>query len=123
MGGVSPDGGDGCPGEDAAPADSIAFADSTTPADRTTPLENTDAARARIRERGERVRRAEQERALRRLCERTDLSPREERVVRSLAERLTEALLAVPASALDDVTEGEADAETTRVALELFGEE
>lgn len=123
MDAVTPGGGDGRPGEDAGSDDSNAFADSTTSDDSITPVESTDAARTRIRERGERVRRVEQERALRRLRERRDLSCREEQIVRDLAGRLTEALLAVPSSTLDDVSEGEADAETARVALELFGEE
>jgi glutamyl-tRNA reductase len=81
------------------------------------------AAKRRIRERGARIRAAEQERALQRLRDRTDVTEREERVVRELAERLTEQLLGVPQSRLDEVADGETEVETARIALELFGED
>ena len=81
------------------------------------------AAKTRIRERGTRICEAEQERAIQRLRERTDLSDNDEAVVRNLAERLTEQLLGVPQSQLDSVADGETDTETARIALELFGED
>ena len=81
------------------------------------------AAKTRIRERGARICETEQERAIQRLRERTDLSDDDEAVVRNLAERLTEQLLGVPQSQLDSVADGETDTETARIALELFGED
>lgn len=82
-----------------------------------------EEAKAHIRERGARIREAEQSRALDRLRARGDVSEREARVVRELAERLTDALLTVPETHLDAVESGEADPEAAAVALELFGEE
>jgi glutamyl-tRNA reductase len=79
------------------------------------------AAKRRIRERGARICETEQERAIQRLRERTDLSAREEAVVRNLAERLTDQLLGVPQSQLDSVADD--DTETARVALALFGDD
>ena len=80
-------------------------------------------ATARIRERGERIRETEQARALDRLRARRDLSEREADVVRELADRLTDELLAVPQQYLDAVESGDADTEAASVALELFGDE
>lgn len=80
-------------------------------------------AKRRIRERGVRICQAEQERAIQRLGERTELSDHDEAVVRNLAERLTEHLLGVPQAQLDSVADGETDTETARIALELFGED
>jgi glutamyl-tRNA reductase len=84
---------------------------------------DSEEAKAHIRERGARIREAEQSRALDRLRARRDVSEREARVVRELAERLTDALLTVPETHLDAVESGEADPEAAAVALELFGEE
>jgi glutamyl-tRNA reductase len=75
-----------------------------------------------MRERGVRICETEQERAIRRLRERGELSDREEAVIRRLAERLTDALLSVPQSHLDAVADGDTATETARVALALFGE-
>ncbi|MFC7134382.1 MULTISPECIES: hypothetical protein [Salinibaculum] len=80
---------------------------------------DVSAAKGRIRERGAQISRTERERALRRLRDRTDLSDREERVVRDLAARLAERLLVVPQSGLDRLV----DDERARLALELFDEE
>jgi glutamyl-tRNA reductase len=86
------------------------------------PIDTKDA-KAHIRERGERIREAEQARALDRLRARGDLSERDVRVIEELAERLTDALLRVPETHLDMVDSGKADPESAAVALELFGEE
>ena len=83
---------------------------------------NAADAKAHIRARGERVRKRERDRALARLRSRRDLSDHEAAVVDELAERLTDALLAVPAERLDAVDSGESDPAAT-VALELFGED
>lgn len=82
-----------------------------------------EEAKTRIRERGVRIREAEQARAFDRLRARGDLNEREARVIEELAERLTDALLGVPEDHLDAVESGEADPEAAAVALELFGEE
>jgi glutamyl-tRNA reductase len=79
-------------------------------------------AKTRIRERGVRICREEQERALQRLRDRRELSEREAAVVRSLAESITDQLLAVPEAHLDAVAADEADPEHTAVALALFGD-
>lgn len=84
---------------------------------------DVEAATARVRERGERIRQTEQERALERLRARRDLTDREAEVVRDLARRLTESLLAVPETHLDAVQSGEADPESAAEAVALFGEE
>lgn len=80
-------------------------------------------ARARIRERAECVREREQAQALDRLRARRDLSEREAAVIRDLAERLTDGLLAVPKQHLDAVNSGDAESEAATIALELFGED
>ncbi len=84
---------------------------------------DVEDATARIRKRGARIRRTEQERALGRLRARRDLDEREAEVVRDLARRLTESLLAVPEIHLDAVQSGKADPESATEAVELFGEE
>lgn len=83
---------------------------------------DAEEAKARIRERGQRVCREELERALRRLRDRRELSACEEAVVRSLAESITDQLLAVPEARLDAVAAGEADPECAAIALALFGD-
>jgi|AntRauTorcE11898_2_1112593.scaffolds.fasta_scaffold24397_3 glutamyl-tRNA reductase len=80
-------------------------------------------ATARIQKRGERIRQTEQARALDRLRARRDLTEHEADVVRDLAQRLTDKLLAVPETHLDAVRSGEADLETAAEAIALFGEE
>jgi glutamyl-tRNA reductase len=84
---------------------------------------DVEDATARIRERGDRIRQTEQARALDRLCARRDLTEREADVVRDLARRLTEALLAVPESHLEAVQSGETNRESAAEAIALFGEE
>lgn len=85
--------------------------------DGTTEQTDAEAAVERIRERGRTVARRECERALRRLRAKQDLSEREERAVRELAETLAAELLAVPESHLR-----EADEETAEAVLELFAD-
>ena len=80
-------------------------------------------ARARVRARGERIRERERDRALARLRSRRELTDREEAVLRDLARRLTDELLAVPERQLGAVDSGEADPDAAAVALELFGED
>jgi glutamyl-tRNA reductase len=79
-------------------------------------------AKAQVRDRGDRIRDRECERALRRLDDRTDLSERERRVVRDLAAQLTDSLLAVPEAGLERAGESD-ERETARVALALFGDD
>lgn len=81
-----------------------------------------EEAKAHIRERGLRICHQEQERALQRLRDRRELSEREETIVRSLAESITDQLLTVPETHLDAVAAGDADPECAAVALALFGD-
>ncbi|WP_302081216.1 hypothetical protein [Salinibaculum rarum] len=84
---------------------------------------DVEDATARIRNRGRRIRHAEQERALDRLRARRDLTSREVAVVRELARRLTESILAVPEAHLEAAQSGNVDSESVALAMELFGDE
>ncbi|MHB9285986.1 hypothetical protein ACKVMT_02985 [Halobacteriales archaeon Cl-PHB] len=77
-----------------------------------------DRATATIAERAESVRRAETERAVRRLRDRRDLTDEEITVLQGLAARLVGQLVASPAQTLRS-----ADADVAGVAMDLFGED
>lgn len=62
----------------------------------------------RLRHRGERIRRREVERALRRLDSRGELTDRKRAAVEALGERLVERLLALPESELDSAADDSA---------------
>ncbi len=84
--------------------------------------EEVPAAKAHIRERGRRISTRERERALQRLRAHDDITKREEAVVRELAQSLTDALLGVPESQLDSLTEEQSEPDAAAVVLDLFGE-
>lgn len=81
-----------------------------------------ETARARIRARGEQIRRAQTDRALRKLRERTDLSNREEQVVEELAANLTGELLKLPERRLADLDRCDERDDLVPVAVQMFGE-
>jgi len=109
----------GIDGDPVVDDDPVADRCEDPPEDGTGDPATAEAAIARIRDRGTTVRDRELETALSQLEARGDPSPADREAVADLADRLVEALLAVPESGLREGDE--VDAETVETALELFG--